>query len=115
MKIKPGVACNASTLLHQGNGDKLERSLQNYISCHGSPIEAATHEKCHWGPGIVILDSGQAAFLLHLNRANEGQPAANMYTSEMMKYFMWQVKWEVQCHAYGHTVLKWFCVLWQQS
>ena len=54
------------------------------------------------GPGIVTLDSA-AAFLLHLNRANEGQIAANMYTSEMMKYFMCQVKWEVQCHACGHS------------
>ena len=61
-QAKSGLACNPSTPLHQGNGDKLERSLQNYISCHGSPIGAATHEKCHWGPGIVTLDSASGLF-----------------------------------------------------
>ena len=44
--LENASSCNASTPLHQGNGDKLVRSLQNYISWHSSPRGPATHEKC---------------------------------------------------------------------
>ena len=55
------------------------------------------------GPGIVTLDSA-VAFLLHLNRANEGQQP-NYET-----FYVAQVKWEVQCHAWSqssHGVVLW--------